>query len=1206
MKFLWLIYLPLNLIVHCNCQRHYYVTTEQPSWSTLIMNQDAAETYCNNRRSNLATILTSGDFQNAVVACKKYIDDNVVPSNIGCWIGLIQIFPMIDGYGLWGHTGTVYTTNVNYGFEITFNGYNFDHKPIVGDPWAPGEPDHAADTPLSYKCHKLNPQKTYRFDDVLCSGDNIPLCDDITRTKVCTDKGRCNEGFMEDWNEGSAVGNNSECAGGDAWINNVYCGCIPSANCIPTPEPTKHPSNIPTSAPTITPTRTPTIEPTYDPTTNPTTSYPTLTNGFITKKMFLTLDAKLDELDAAIDDRTVWALDVVQHLMRVENYEILRQVDIEIVKIRKGSIDIDYILKGYNKDLLSFAVTNIMNSVQKLGNITIDKLTIPIVSNTILECEYFQTIVNETYYPFDSYQNAFGTNIMSEMEQMRINRDIVSDFSGNSIVKISEFSAGFHIDCDQFPDTVLCFIECKSAAECIDASVIPKSTTLSEINIICEERLACKGIQIRLIKTNVKTLNLLCRSTFSCDSVQIEIESKYDMSINIQCDDDSCKGMSLSLETSQDDINNNFDTKITCYKKSSCDELFIDGNKAHKMNLMMIMYEYSDNIHISYLNYQDIEFICTPPHYSYFMRYDIDTQILDSEMTKNARSTYSGGNFPCEGIKIGCLKIGKCDMIYNKIDNYINKLKSQAIFDDTCIWFEISDLFSPVIECPDGCFEAMHNSLGTDIVGVIIGVSLFLLVIILCLIYRYFRLYSKSKRKGINVQNTMVVVIGIQYYDEQPKEPDFDGTCQDLNGIEHDITNITGLFRDRLNYQCFPEYKDNDDQPPKTEWTKKEITELLEKQALDLSENIIDPNNPDDGGYDSLLFVISGHGYDGNIITSDMKLIPKDHIHRIFSSPQYAKCRLIPRIFIYDSCDGDEQMKGIKKTGQNEQGKVVQDVYQLQPMANDSPEVYEDAKYDQEDSESISEAALWDRGTQNPDYRLAKINAANKDFQSRIDSGFGSHMIYQFVTKMNEHLEHGNEIPFIVDIFKEIQEELGKTKQLPEFTWNNDTDLIRFKMNKSNSEEAAKNKIKPNNDNNKIQPKIQKKDVMEGVEIEMQNMGDDDWNQSDLALLVNEINSAMKTTIISEKVLKNMESEQIDANKFESLIFDDSGFLTLTSDIIGLETVAFFKINQYLLSKKDKNQNDPKTSTTNDLKTNRTNEDTKGTVELKFGETFSM
>merc|ERR1712129_491000 len=63
--------------------------------------------------------------------------------------------------------------------------------------------------------------------------------------------------------------------------------------------------------------------------------------------------------------------------------------------------------------------------------------------------------------------------------------------------------------------------------------------------------------------------------------------------------------------------------------------------------------------------------------------------------------------------------------------------------------------------------------------------------------------------------------------------------------------------------------------------------------------------------YDALFLVLSGHGIKGSLITKDHKLLSKTEIHRMFSSQGNVRSRSVPRIFLFDCCDGSEDMKNV-------------------------------------------------------------------------------------------------------------------------------------------------------------------------------------------------------------------------------------------------------------------------------------------------------
>ena len=214
---------------------------------------------------------------------------------------------------------------------------------------------------------------------------------------------------------------------------------------------------------------------------------------------------------------------------------------------------------------------------------------------------------------------------------------------------------------------------------------------------------------------------------------------------------------------------------------------------------------------------------------------------------------------------------------------------------------------------------------------------------------------------------------------------------------------------------------------PKLSWTQKELLDFLRDKAGELNENI--------DQYDGLIVSISGHGWKDHVCTSDYKMIQKTAIHRIFSQP-YPAIREIPRIFLYDCCDGDnEQGKGrLKKT----------DVSMPRDFAK---------CFTIDDIAQKADDLIWDHGTRNPDYRLVEINAANEGFQAKLNSDIGSYMIHGFVKEMIDDLnEKSKEQKFLYEIFDKVQQELeANGKQQTKSTYNNGTRCIKLMANKHKS-----------------------------------------------------------------------------------------------------------------------------------------------------------
>merc|ERR1712141_379645 len=90
-------------------------------------------------------------------------------------------------------------------------------------------------------------------------------------------------------------------------------------------------------------------------------------------------------------------------------------------------------------------------------------------------------------------------------------------------------------------------------------------------------------------------------------------------------------------------------------------------------------------------------------------------------------------------------------------------------------------------------------------------------------------------------------------------------------------------------------FMSNDD---KLYWTKQELTTFLRR---DVVNELLGAD--DEVKYDGLIVCVSCHGVKDHIVTSDYKLIEKVVIHLLLST-DHPKIREIPRIFIFDSCDG--------------------------------------------------------------------------------------------------------------------------------------------------------------------------------------------------------------------------------------------------------------------------------------------------------------
>ena len=310
---------------------------------------------------------------------------------------------------------------------------------------------------------------------------------------------------------------------------------------------------------------------------------------------------------------------------------------------------------------------------------------------------------------------------------------------------------------------------------------------------------------------------------------------------------------------------------------------------------------------------------------------------------------------------------------------------------------------------------------------------------------------AKREAMTIYIRNPMVISIAIGFYDTEPSKKvvtEFGGYLKDLDGIENDIKTTVNLFKNKLNYEVFPEY--DIDGGIKQKWTLKEIMKLLNKYAQRLENNI--------SKYDGLIVLISCHGIRDHIVTSDYQKIHRTEIHRLFSLKR-PKCRQIPRLFLFDCCSGKHEREtdfrgqnlfdkeeGESSMSSNGKGMVPFNTTTTITDSNKSPELVKN-------STITSNDGGWYHGEDNPDYKLATIHAANSGYISKMKSDTGSYLISSMAGKLETNIESGRNKKFISEILDEVQNELHKNgKQLTVHTFNNGTGYIKFVKNEGGKE----------------------------------------------------------------------------------------------------------------------------------------------------------
>eukprot|EP01084_Bolivina_argentea_P090370 162866_1 len=311
----------------------------------------------------------------------------------------------------------------------------------------------------------------------------------------------------------------------------------------------------------------------------------------------------------------------------------------------------------------------------------------------------------------------------------------------------------------------------------------------------------------------------------------------------------------------------------------------------------------------------------------------------------------------------------------------------------------------------------------------------------------------RNKRRDIEmaINNAMVILIAIGEYsvDESETHDENIGYLSDLS-VEQDIVNLSNLFgSENLNYSIFPKYNL---EYPQLEWSQKQIIDLLKEKAKELHEDRISDNSI----YDALIVAISCHGLSNSICTSDYQLISKNAIHRLFST-QYAEIREIPRIFMFDSCEGSFQQGAADsdsdQSDENDKGKTGNSrvIYHNDEIDNEEQKFTEMGKSFVSDDIDAPDT-IWTYGTRNPDHKLVIIHASNPGFVSKLDSRFGSYMLHGFVNKTLQDLndEKRKNTKYLYEIFDEIQQELAnKGKQQIVTTYNDLTRFIKLNKNKN-------------------------------------------------------------------------------------------------------------------------------------------------------------
>ena len=409
-----------------------------------------------------------------------------------------------------------------------------------------------------------------------------------------------------------------------------------------------------------------------------------------------------------------------------------------------------------------------------------------------------------------------------------------------------EYIDDIHVieDCAEINDT-LCNVVCPSDGVCGSAEITINPIQFNAFNLLCE---SCLSTVITASLTKETSFSLHCYGEYSCQDAIINIINNYD--------------------------DNPLSVNITCYNDYSCNNLLIKTDNSDNAIITLNMYEYSNNIQIKHENYLDhVQIICGLEYDYHYIRYPIDDPLDEKLLLSRAAGEYDSKKLPCQDITI----VNECQYQY--------QISANLVFNDlieaSCYWIDVNQLFDTYCE-PFTNDEMLISNQDLSILITVLGLTFVILMIVVAVfLYKRKQRRKQKKAKTMTVRNPLIIPIAIGFYDDDPIDPEIDGDLSDLSGVRIDIDNIVKLFGvNGLNYEISPNYYLDNINTYKAQWTEQELIQFLRQQATALEYNLV---NEEDNKYDGLIVMISCHGIEGYILTSDYKKISKSAVHRIFS-----------------------------------------------------------------------------------------------------------------------------------------------------------------------------------------------------------------------------------------------------------------------------------------------------------------------------------
>jgi len=291
----------------------------------------------------------------------------------------------------------------------------------------------------------------------------------------------------------------------------------------------------------------------------------------------------------------------------------------------------------------------------------------------------------------------------------------------------------------------------------------------------------------------------------------------------------------------------------------------------------------------------------------------------------------------------------------------------------------------------------------------------------------------------LQIKNGLIVCIAIGKYDSPPPNPEIKLKFENLP-VEADMKNLKKLAK-FLNFEFLNVPKSFG----RLHWSKAKILQFLRE---DVAEACFD----DDGqpNYDGIIVSVSGHGVRDCIVSSEYERIDRTEIHRSISD-QYAQIRKIPRIFLFDACNGDrnKEVISVKVDDVEKGGGMMQHIFSVDKSdsveggntAGGAPDIMSAIQSEMRKDEGNDMETEW-----NPDFNLVVVHGSNDGFISKMQSGsdVGSYLTYLFVEEVIQRIERG-QMEGMDDLLRGIQRSLHKQgKQLIEFTCFNETNNLRI------------------------------------------------------------------------------------------------------------------------------------------------------------------